>query len=82
MEEEEQKERMMRLLDRYAARKRKRQLSSRIESDPAQTAGPSLPDFQDLDEEEQKERMMRLLDRYAARKRKRQLSSRIESDPA
>ena len=33
------------LLDRYAARKRKRQLSSDSESDiaPAQTAGPSQP---------------------------------------
>ena len=34
---------MMGLLDRHAARKRKRQLSSRTESDPAQTAGPSQP---------------------------------------
>ena len=31
------------LLDRYAARKRKRQLSSSSESDPAQTVGTSQP---------------------------------------
>ena len=30
-------------LDRYTARKRKRQVSSRSESDPAQAAGSSLP---------------------------------------
>ena len=43
LEEEEQEERMTRLLDRYAARKRKRQLSSGSESDItlAQTTGPS-----------------------------------------
>ena len=41
LEEEEREERMKRLLDRYAACKRKRQLSSSSESDPAQTAGPS-----------------------------------------
>ena len=37
---------MTRLLDRYAARKRNRQLSFDSESDiaPAQTAGPSQPD--------------------------------------
>ena len=39
--EEEREERMMGLLDGYAARKRKRQLSSSSESDPVQTAGPS-----------------------------------------
>ena len=45
LEEEEREERMTGLLDRYAARKRKRQLSSGSESDiaPAQTAGPSQP---------------------------------------
>ena len=45
LEEEEREVRMTGLLDRYAARKRKRQLSSRSESDiaPAQTAGPSQP---------------------------------------
>ena len=42
-EEEEQEERMTGLLDRYATRKRKWQLSSNGESDPAQTAGPSQP---------------------------------------
>ena len=35
MEEEEREERMTGLLDRYATRKRKRQLSSSSESDPA-----------------------------------------------
>ena len=40
-EEEEQEKRMTELLDRYAACKRKRQLSSNSESDPAQTVGPS-----------------------------------------
>ena len=30
-------------LDRYAARKRKRKVSSNSESDPAQAAGSSLP---------------------------------------
>ena len=45
LEEEEREERMTGLLDCYAARKRKRQLSSSSESDiaPAQTAGPSQP---------------------------------------
>ena len=43
MEEEEWEERKTGLLDCYAARKRKRQLSSSSESDPAQTAGPSQP---------------------------------------
>ena len=45
LEEEERKERMTGLLDRYAACKRKRQLSSGSESDiaPAQTKGPSQP---------------------------------------
>ena len=45
LEEEEREKRMTGLLDRYAARKRKRQLSSNSESDisPAQTAGPSQP---------------------------------------
>ena len=45
LEEEGEKERMTGLLDRYAARKRKRQLSSGSESNiaPAQTAGPSHP---------------------------------------
>ena len=43
LEEEELEERMTGLLDRYDARKRKRQLSSSSESDPAQTAGPSQP---------------------------------------
>ena len=43
LEEEEQEERMTELLDRYTARKRKRQLCSGSESDIAlaQTAGPS-----------------------------------------
>ena len=41
LEEEEREERMTGLLDRYAARKRKRQLSSSSEFDPAQTTGPS-----------------------------------------
>ena len=35
LEEEERRERMTRLLDRYAARKRKRQVISSSESDPA-----------------------------------------------
>ena len=45
LEEKERDERMTGLLDRYAARKRKRQLSSGSESDiaPAQTTGPSQP---------------------------------------
>ena len=45
LEEEEQEERMTGLIDRYAARKMKRQLSSSSEYDiaPAQTAGPSQP---------------------------------------
>ena len=45
LEEEEQEERMTGLLDRYAARKRKRQVISSSESDiaPVQTAGPSQP---------------------------------------
>ena len=45
LEEEEQRERMTRLLDRYAACKRKRQVVSNSESDPApvHSAGPSLP---------------------------------------
>ena len=45
LEEEEQEERMTGLLDHYAARKRKRQLSSGSESDiaPAQTVGLSQP---------------------------------------
>ena len=45
LEEEEWEERMTGLLDRYAAHKRKRQLSSDSESDiaPAQTVGPSQP---------------------------------------
>ena len=45
LEEEEREERMTRLLDRYAARKRKWQLSSGSESDiaPAQATGPSQP---------------------------------------
>ena len=43
LEEEEWEERMTGLLDHYVARKRKRQLSSRSESDPTQTAGPSQP---------------------------------------
>ena len=41
LEEEEREERMTGLLDGYASRKRKRQLSSSSESDPVQTAGPS-----------------------------------------
>ena len=41
LEEEEWEERMTGLLDRYAARKRKLQLSSNSESDPTQTVGPS-----------------------------------------
>ena len=43
LEEEEREERMTRLLDRYAARKRKRQVISSGESDttPVQTTGPS-----------------------------------------
>ena len=45
LEEEEREERMKGLLDRYAARKRKRQMISSGESDTAhvQTGGPSLP---------------------------------------
>ena len=45
LEKEEHEERMTGLLDRYAARKRKRQLSSDIESDiaPSQVEGPSQP---------------------------------------
>ena len=45
LEEEEWQERMTGLLDLYAARKRKRQVISSSESDPAlvHTAGPSLP---------------------------------------
>ena len=45
LEEEEREERMMGLLDRYTARKRKRQVISSGESDiaPVQTAGPSQP---------------------------------------
>ena len=43
LEEEEREERMTGLLDRYAARKRKRQLSSSNESDPVQAAGSSQP---------------------------------------
>ena len=45
LEDEEREERMTGLLDRYAARKRKRQLSSDSESDiaPAQAMGPSQP---------------------------------------
>ena len=45
MEEEERMERMAGLLDRYAARKRKRQVSSSGESDtaPVQSAEPSQP---------------------------------------
>ena len=42
-EEEEREERMTGLLDRYAARKRKRQLSSNSEFDPAQAARSSQP---------------------------------------
>ena len=42
-EEEEREERMTGLLDHYAARKRKRPLSSCSESDPAQAAGSSQP---------------------------------------
>ena len=43
LEEEEREERMTGLLDRYAARKRKRQLSSSTESDPAQAVGSNPP---------------------------------------
>ena len=45
LEEEERRERMTGLLDRYAARKRKRQVISSSESDPSPvyTAEPSLP---------------------------------------
>ena len=42
LEEEEWEERMTGLLDRYAARKRKQQVISSNESDPAQVAGYSL----------------------------------------
>ena len=44
LEEEERRERMSGLLDRYAARKRKRQVVSSSKSDPApvQTMGPSM----------------------------------------
>ena len=44
MEEEERHERITRVLDRYAAHKRKQQVVSRSESDPApvQTVGSSL----------------------------------------
>ena len=41
LEEEEREERMTRLLDRYATRKRKRQLSSSSESDPARATRSS-----------------------------------------
>ena len=46
LEEEERRERMTGFLDRYATRKRKRQVVSSSESDPApvHSAGPSLPD--------------------------------------
>ena len=43
LEEKEREERMTGLLDRYAARKRKRQLSSNSEFDPTQAAGSSQP---------------------------------------
>ena len=45
LEDEERRERMTRLLDRYVARKRKRQMVSSSELDPApvQTVGLSLP---------------------------------------
>ena len=45
LEEEERRERMTVLLDRYAARKRKRQVVSSGKSDPAtvHSSGPSLP---------------------------------------
>ena len=45
LEEEERRERMTGLLDRYATSKRKRRVVSSSESDPApiQTVGPSLP---------------------------------------
>ena len=43
LEEEEREEKMTGLLDRYAACKRKRQLSFSSEFDPTQTAGPSQP---------------------------------------
>ena len=45
LEEEERQERMTGLLNRYAARKRKRQVVSSSELDPApvQTVGPSVP---------------------------------------
>ena len=45
LEEEERQERMTGLLDLYAARKRKQQVISSSESDPAlvHTVGPSLP---------------------------------------
>ena len=45
LEEEEWRERMMGLLELYAARKRKRQVISSSKSDPAPVhiAGPSLP---------------------------------------
>ena len=45
LEEEEPVERMTGVLDHYAARKRKRQVVSSNESDPAQAAGSSLPAF-------------------------------------
>ena len=41
LEEEEREERMTGLLDRYAAHKRKRQVSSSSESDPTQDVGSS-----------------------------------------
>ena len=43
LEKEEREEKMRGLLDRYAARKRKRQVSSNNESNPAQAEGSSLP---------------------------------------
>ena len=45
LEEEERRERMTGLLDRYAARKRKRRVISNSESDPTpvHTAEPNLP---------------------------------------
>ena len=60
-------ERTTGLLDQYAARKRKRRVSSSGESDaaPIQSAGK-----------------FELLDQYAARKRKQQVSSSGESNAA
>ena len=47
LEEEDREEMMMGLLDRYAARKRKRQVSSSSESYPTQAVGSSQLVFEE-----------------------------------